>query len=308
MRNILAALVMMPVIMPALVLAFTSGAFADDGLQRFEREIKPQFEVEKLSYRSGEPLGDNGFALNDVVVVVPPTEETDNQPSTVRIDKVTVEAIDFERLKSDDDDLPRFLKMRMEGITGDDVATKPLTDYGLPKVPIDLAIDYTLDASAKRLTLNRLDVSLRGRGSVSLALVMDGVTGKASEVDDAKESGRVQSASLTIDDKGLLAQVLTVNARAAGSTPESLVTMALSIIAGLSTEQDAQSMKAFDAAASFVKDWQAPQGPITIEVTPAAGASMADLPALMMPNALRKKLGLEVTYPGTKPGAASANK
>jgi hypothetical protein len=290
----------------AALLAFMPAALAESGLQRFEREIKPQLEVQKITYRTGEALGDQGFVLNDVVAVMPPSPETDNKPSTVRIDKVTVDAIDFDRLKESAEDLPHFAKVKLEGVTGDDNATKSLAAYGLPKTPADLVLDYRFDSAAKRLTLNTLEIGLRGQGRVSLSLVMDGVNGKASGVGDAKDSGRLQSALLVIDDKGIIAHVLAANAKTQGTKPEELVSLALMTIAGLAGQQDAESIKAFDAVASFVGDWKAPKGPITISLTPAKGASLADLGALMMPNALRQMLGLQVTYIGTRPGAAIA--
>lgn len=287
--------------------AVATDARADNGLQRFEREIKPQLEVQKLSYRTGEALGDQGFVLSDVVAVMPPGPETGNKPSTVTIEKVTVEAIDFDRLGKDSkDELPHFLKMKLEGVTGDDTATSSLAAYGLPKVPADVTLDYRLDAATKRLVLNKLEIGLRDLGRIELALVMDGVSAKSSDVDDTRESGRLQSASLTIDDKGIAAGLLRVNAKNQGSTPEALVAIGLLTISGLASQQDSESVKAFDSVASFVGDWQSPKGPITFTLSPAKGASVADLGALMMPNALRQVLGLEVTYPGTRPGAAVA--
>ena len=47
-------------------------AMAQDGLQRFERDVKPQLEFEKFTYGSASALGPNGFVLNDVVAVIPP--------------------------------------------------------------------------------------------------------------------------------------------------------------------------------------------------------------------------------------------
>jgi hypothetical protein len=286
--------------------AFAPAAMADNGLQRFEREIKPQLDAEKLTYRSGEALGDQGFALNDVVVVMPPRSGTDNKPSKVRIDKVTVDAIDFDSLKDSSEDLPHFVKLKFEGVTGDDNATNSLTAYGLPKVPADLVLDYRLDSATKRLTLNMLEISLHGQGRASLSLVMDGINGKASDVDDTRDNGRLQSASLVIDDKGIIASVLTANAKARGTEPEGLVSLALITIASLAGQQDAESIKAFDSVASFVGDWKAPKGPITIDLAPTKGASLADVGALMMPNALRQLLRLQVSYAGTRPGAAVA--
>ena len=288
------------------LLFLSSGAWAENGLQRFERELKPQLELEKLSYSGAEALGDEGFVLKDVVAVVPATPQTDNKHTTIKIDKVTVESADFDRFKaSNKDDLPRFLKMKFEGVTGDEATANALATYGLPMVPADLTLDYKLDTAAKRLSLEKLEISLRGLGRLELSLVIDGVSDKADEVEDAKDSGRLQSASLTIDDKGLLSQLIVAAAKSQGNKPEDLVALGLLTISTFTGQQDAESMKAFDAVASFVGDWRAPKGPITITVKPAKGASFADVGSLMMPNALRDVLGLTVMYGGTRAGAAA---
>jgi hypothetical protein len=303
---------MMRSIGTVLLLLFLStmlaaGARAENGLQRFERELKPQLQFEKFSYGSAEALGDQGFLLKDVVAVVPATPQTDNKTTTIKVDRVTVEAADFDRLAaSNKEDLPRFLKIKLEGVTGDEATSSSLAAYGLPKAPADFALDYKLDTTAKRLTVEKLEISLRGQGRIELSLILDGVSDKADDVEDTKDSGRLQSASITIDDKGLVAQLVEAAAKSQGNKPDDLAALGLLTIASLAGQQDAESMKAFDAMASFLADWHAPKGPITITVKPAKGASFADVGGLMMPNALREVLGLKVTYAGTRAGAATS--
>src|SRR6185436_5730067 len=79
----------------ALLLATT--AWAQNGLERFEKELKPQFELKTFTYANAAPLGNAGFVLNDVVAVVPANAATGDKESTVKIQKVTVEALDFDR-------------------------------------------------------------------------------------------------------------------------------------------------------------------------------------------------------------------
>ena len=66
---------------------FAASASAQNGLQRFESEIKPQFEVKKFTYGNASALGSAGFVLNDVVVVIPGNPATGDKESTVKIDK-----------------------------------------------------------------------------------------------------------------------------------------------------------------------------------------------------------------------------
>ena len=91
-------------LMVGLALSASAPAAAQNGLERFEKDIKPQLELKKFTYASGRALGDKGFVLNDVVAVVPASEATGDKESTVKIDKLTVEELDFERLKKDTKD------------------------------------------------------------------------------------------------------------------------------------------------------------------------------------------------------------
>ena len=88
-------------------LFLSTAAMAETGLERFEREIKPQIELKSFTYKGAETLGDTGFVLNDVVAVMPASATTGDKDSTLKIDKVTVEALDFERMKNlNDEDMP----------------------------------------------------------------------------------------------------------------------------------------------------------------------------------------------------------
>ena len=175
----------------------STAATAETGLERFEREVKPQIQLQTFTYKSAEALGDKGFVLHDVVAVMPANPATGEKERTLKIDKVTVEALDFERMKDINDDAPRFAKLKLEGMSGDEETFALLDPYGIPRVPMDIALDYRLDGAAKVFTLNTLEIALRGQGKISLSLVIDGVSDKASEVADARDNGRLRTASLT---------------------------------------------------------------------------------------------------------------
>lgn len=285
----------------------TTGVWAQNGLERFERDIKPQIQLEKFTYQNPQALGDAGFILNDVTATIPADPATGDKASTLKIDKVVVEAIDFDRMKDlADDEMPRFARMRLEGLTGDEELFSLLDPYGIPRVPIDVVLDYRIDGDAKVFTLNKLEVTLRGQGKLGLAMVMDGVTDKTSEVANAKDDGRLRSAQLTIDDNGLLARLLPAIAKEEGQTTDGLVAMAAITIAAFCDGQGAPTLKALDAVASFIADWQAPKGALTIGLQPTKTAAMADLDKVMEPNALVDIFGLSASYPGTREGAARA--
>jgi hypothetical protein len=290
-----------------LTFGFIQGASAQNGLQRFESELKPQLEFKSFTYSSAAAQGPSGFVLNNVVAVMPATPATGDKETTVKIDKVTVEALDFDRLKKDSspDLAPRFAKLAFQGMVGDDEAFAMLAPYGISKAPVDLALDYLIDPDKKVLTISKLEVNLRGQSRMTLALIMDGIDDKTSQVATAKDDGRLRTATLEIVDTGLLAKVVPAIAKEQGTTAEALVAMSVVPIAAFATGQGSPTLKALDGVVSFITDWKQPKGPIRIAITPAKTAGMADLEKVMEPNGLTTVLGLTLDYAGTRAGAAT---
>jgi hypothetical protein len=290
-----------------LFIGFATGSWAQNGLERFEKEIKPQLELKTLRYASAEPLGTGGFVLKDVVAVVPANPATGDKESTIRIDKVTVDELDFDRLRKDskDERAPRFARLKMEGMTGDDEMFTALEPYGVPKVPFDIALDYRIDPAAKVLTLTLLEVALRGQARFALSMIMDGISDD-TDIDTAKDEGRLRSASLTIDDKQLLDKLVPALASEEGIKSEELITTALDALAGFAQAQTGETLKALDALASFVSDWKAPKGPLVLGLKPAKTAGLEDLDKIMIPDSLSTLFGFTATYPATRSGAAKA--
>ena len=288
-----------------LVVGLAAGAWAQNGLERFEKDIKPQLELKKFSYASAEPLGNAGFVLNDVVAVVPANQATGDKESTVKIHKVTVEELDFDRMKkgAKDDETPRFAKLKLEGMTGDDDMFTALAPYGVPNVPFDVDLDYRIDPATKVLDLKKLEMNMRGQAKITLALVIDGIS-DATGMAGAKDDGKLRTASLTIDDSGLLAKLVPAYAKEESVKPEELVKTALAAIAAFAEMQGPDTLKALDAVASFVAAWKAPKGPLTLGLKPAKTAGLADLDKVMVPDALTSVFGFTATYPGTENGAA----
>ncbi len=302
MRVVFAALVS-----ALLFIGVATGSWAQNGLERFEKEIKPQFELKTLRYAGAEPLGTAGFVLKDVVAVVPANPATGDKESTIKIEKVTVDDLDFDRLRKDskEDLAPRFARLRMEGMTGDDEMFTALEPYGVPKVPFDIALDYRIDPAAKVLTLTLLEVTLRGQARLALSMIVDGVSDD-TDMDTAKDEGRLRSATLTIDDKQLLDKLVPALASEEGIKPQELITTALDALAGFARAQTGETLKALDAVASFVGDWKTPAGPLVLGLKPTKTAGLDDLDKIMVPDGLSTLFGFTASYPGTRSGAARA--
>src|SRR5260370_32954233 len=68
---------------------FAAGASAQNGLQRFESDIKPQLEVKKFTYGSASALGSAGFVLNSVVAALLKKKTDGEKARTATIHKGT---------------------------------------------------------------------------------------------------------------------------------------------------------------------------------------------------------------------------
>src|SRR5258708_35578439 len=80
-----------------LVIGLAAASWAQNGLERFEKDIKPQLELKTFTYANAAPLGDSGFVLNDVVDVVPANQAHGGKDSTLKIQKWQDERLDFDR-------------------------------------------------------------------------------------------------------------------------------------------------------------------------------------------------------------------
>lgn len=231
-----------------LTIGYVQAASAQNGLQRFESEVKPQLEFKSFTYGSAAAQGPAGFVLKDVVAVTPATSATGGKETTIKIDQITVDALDFDRLKKDSspDLAPRFAKFTFQGMTGDDEAFAMLAPYGISKAPVDLALDYLIDPDKKVLTISKLEVNLRGQSRMTLALILDGIDDKTSQVATVEDDGRLRTATLEIADTGLLAKVLPAVAKQQGTTAEALVAVSVGPISAFATGQGSPTLKALD--------------------------------------------------------------
>jgi len=276
-------------------------ALAQTGLEIFEKDIKPQLQFKSFSYGKASAIGTKGFALENVTATIP-AEATGVQDTTIRIVKVTVDEADFERLRasSSSDDLPRYARMRIEGMTGDDSLNGMFESFGVPQAPVDLALDYRLDPASKVLNLSNLELVLKGQGSLALSMVLEGFSDKASETSGAKDNTRLRVAALDYSDNGLLSQLLPAVAKQQGLPVDAMIAMAAAPIGAFAAGKSAETVKALDALASFVADWKKPQGPLRISVKPSKSASFADFDKIEEPNALSDIFGLRIEYAGTR--------
>jgi len=283
----------------ALAVAFATPTMAD-GLSQFEKLLKPQIPPGALTYKSAKALGDNGFVLEGVTV----TDISDgaDKKKPVAIKKVTVEEFDFAGFERDQ--APTFMKAKVEGIAMDaspavGVDLKEMA--GIDSISADFLLDYRLDAKAKSMSLNKLELDLEGLGRLELSLVLDGVDADSHKKDGAMDDAVLRTAKFTFEDRSMMGKLVPAIAKMQGSDAAATITMAKMMLEGVRAGQGEATQKAFDALASFLDDYKKPKGPLTVTLKPDKKFSGADLKNASGADDVIKALGLAVNYAGTVP-------
>jgi hypothetical protein len=295
-----------------LIGVWMAGSAAANGLDRFEKTLKPQIPPGTLTYKSAKGLGDSGFVLQDVTVVTPPDASKPgdkNQP--IKVKSITVEDLDFDSIEKQAP--PLFAKIRIEGVTmgstpAAGVDLKQLA--GIDGLSADLLLDYKLEPDRKTFSLSRMELNLNSLGRLELSLVLDGVTmNDVANPSGAMDAASLRTASLVYDDHSLLAKIIPVAAVMQGSDPDAMLGLATTALDGAREGQGPDATKAIDSLVAYVEDYKKPKGPLRITLNPPSKVSNADLNAAKSADDIVKLLGLSVSYPGSrtsKPGEAAA--
>jgi hypothetical protein len=281
-----------------LLLAALASPASADGLSRFQ-DMLGQAPHGVLSYETGKALGDTGFVLEGVTVTPPPEVTEADKPEPIHIDRVTVDDFDFSSYSRNE--TPNFAKLRVEGISIDTKSFGALDLrelIGRDTVTADLQLDYRVDPQRRTMTLNRLELDLRGLARIELSLVLDEVDPSDA---DAAESALLRTATLVFEDRSLLGTVLPAAARARDIDPEKIAALAGELLDSLRPGQEAAATAVLDALAGYVADYTRPKGPLRIAVNPPNKIPLAALREIKDPQDALKRLGLVVSYAGARP-------
>src|SRR5260370_33482950 len=107
----------------AITLAFMAFSFAtetsaQDGLKRFETDIKPQIELKSFTYGSASAQGSSGFVLNNVVAGAPGSGASRGQGRTIKADQVAGARPPFGRIEKggERDGRAPFMELKMGSV------------------------------------------------------------------------------------------------------------------------------------------------------------------------------------------------
>jgi hypothetical protein len=286
----------------SLFLCWLAFPAAADGLNRFQEALKDA-PPGVFTYKSGKPLGENGFVLEGVVVTPPPDATGGAKAEPVPIKRISVEDFDFGSI--DKNVAPNFVKMRVEGIEigpnpADGVDLKAMT--GLDKIAADFQLDYRVDGERKTMTLNRLELDLNGLARLEFTMVLDGV--EADAVDSTAPNATLRTASLVFEDRTLLGKALPAAAKMQGADADGLVKMAKAMLGEMRAGQGTATLAVLDALASYVEDYKKPKGALRVTLNPTGKTPLTALGDLKSPDDAVKELGVVVSYPGTRPQSA----
>jgi hypothetical protein len=279
----------------ALWLLIAQPAFAD-GLSQFEKLIKPQLPPGSLTYKSAKTLGNNGFVLEDVVLTPPPG--SGGNPEPIAIKRISVEDLDFSAFEKHTP--PNFVKMRIEGIV---IAGKPAEGVdlnqlaGIDKLTADFLLDYRLEPERKTMSLNKLELDVKGLGRIELSMILDGVSPDAAgNPEAAMNDASLRTATFVFEDRSILAKVVPAVAKLQGSNPAATIAMAKAMLTSAGEGQGPLTEAVLAALGSFLDDYAHPKGPLRITLNPPSKISAAALSAATGSEEVIKALGLVVSY------------
>jgi len=286
----------------ALFLATTAAPAKADGLERFDKLLKPKIQGNALVYKSAKALGDSGFVLEGVTITPPPDQTTKAEP--VHIKRIAVEDLDFASIEKNV--APNFARVRAEGIVIEGKAAEGIDlkeMAGIDRVTADAQLDYRLDPDRKTLTLNRLELDVNGLGRFELAMILDGVTPEtAGQPADAMDKATLRTASFVYEDHSLLSKVVPAAAKMQNIDPNAAVLMAKGMLDGLKNGQGPEAQAILGAVAAYVADYQQPKGALRVTLNPPNKASAASVSDIKSADDAITSLGIVVSYAGA--GAA----
>jgi hypothetical protein len=290
----------------AVLLLLGAGGARADGLDRFEKLMKPKIPAGALTYKSAKALGDNGFVLENVTITPPPEQTSKAEP--VQVKRIAVEDLDFASIEKDAS--PNFARVRAEGIAiagkmAEGIDLKELA--GIDKLAADFQLDYRLDVDRKTLTLNRLELDLNGLGRFELTMILDGVSPEmAGQPNAAMDNTTLRTASFVYEDRSLLAKSIPAAAKSQNMDPNAAVGMAKGMLDGLKDGQGPEAQAILDAVVAYIADYKQPKGPLRVTLNPPNKASAASFSNIKSADEAIKSLGIVVSYAGAGSAPAAA--
>lgn len=223
----------------------------------------------------------------------------------VTIDTLRIDAMDMAAAQAGTP--PNFMDMTAEGIH---IPFEMLDPDGQEVFPngmtFDLGIDFEVEQATDTLKLNEIALSVPDYGDIAISADLTGfsteaIAGVMFTGPEALASVTLNNASITLDDDGGLAQLLTLAATEEGMDLDTFVNSAMlpqmQMMGGMFAA-DPIGASVVEAITAFVGDYADPQGPLTITAQPSTPVTLMSLMELADPTTLPSLLGLGSSYEG----------
>lgn len=246
-----------------------------------------------VAFDSAEPIGADGFRLQDVEVTPP-----DPNAPTVMIGTVSIENLDTAAVLAGGPPTRMILQLAGIDVSVADVPElMPLQELGITRLFGDLALDYELDPATQVLSVNSLSLDFDGIGALELAVDAGGLNPEAFVNPQVAALGAtLNSLSLTYTDDSLVQRLIAAGAAEEGKTEDEFLQEGLTEVAALQAGAgDASEVLA--PLSDFLRDYQSPS-PLSVTLSPAAPIPFLSLMGLGSPADAISTLGLDVSYGG----------
>ncbi|MFI4986154.1 MAG: hypothetical protein ACHQF3_01820 [Alphaproteobacteria bacterium] len=277
----------------------TVKARAGDAVALFTQLVKPALLPGELTWRSAVATGQHSLVLNDVVLSSPSALPV---RLPLHIARVTIDDIDFDGLRRGD--APWALRARLEGIAvGPAALMLPIAvneALGPGPYRANLTIDYKVRAG-RVLRIDNLVLDIPGLARLQLSAELGGLAANGGRLKGASVNTlTLRSGRLVYDDRSLLAKVVAGTARGQNAS-EKLIIAEWSTLLGITAlKEGTGALPLLDVLLTFLKDFQAPKGPLRITFT-APPEAPGGLPiAAALTTGIMHALGPNASYAGVK--------
>ncbi|MGF1624334.1 MAG: hypothetical protein ACFCVH_05585 [Alphaproteobacteria bacterium] len=252
-----------------------------------------------FTYESVVSDTDTGFEITGVKMEPEPGQ------GIVTIDRLRIDAIDMAATQAGSP--PAFMDLTAEGVTVPydmlDADSQAVFPNGMR---FDIGVDYELDMAAQALKLNEIAFSVPDYGDIVISadltgLSMEAIAGAMFAGPEALSAVTLNNASITLDDDGGLAELLSLAAAEEGMDLDSFVEQAMlpqMQMMGAMFAADPMGAGVVDSLVNWISDYGDPQGPLTITAAPSTPVSLMSLLQLTDPTSLPSMLGLGSSYEG----------
>ncbi|MGK9165168.1 hypothetical protein KXR53_02665 [Inquilinus limosus] len=248
-----------------------------------------------------ESYGESGCKFTDLKMTEPADKvEAGATPTTISIAEVTLDKLDF--TKAYDGKPSDTLVAQAKGISIDNPEAQKF--FGDAK-SFDLVVDYALDAASKQFTLNQFQLSGDALGQLALTGAFDGISaddaGTAADPSQLFGTASLRKIKLHFENKGIIDKAMAF-AAAQGEDPKAAVEQGKSqaVLGMAALSAFGVPEIAVKSLMSFVQDFPAPKGPLTISIDPAAPVPLAQFATIKPGDAksmdLVKSLNVAVSY------------